>query len=53
MEKKGGLKVVTQNQYDFMRVSENSVQFGTPVLLQDVGEELDPGNTKYSLLRCI
>ena len=25
-----------------MRIMENSIQFGTPVLLENVGEELDP-----------
>lgn len=25
-----------------MRTLENSIQFGTPVLLENVGEELDP-----------
>lgn len=27
---------------NYMRVMENSIQFGTPVLLENVGEELDP-----------
>ena len=27
---------------NYMRVLENSIQFGTPVLLENVGEELDP-----------
>lgn len=27
---------------DFLRTLENSVQFGTPVLLQNIQEELDP-----------
>jgi hypothetical protein len=27
---------------DFMRALENAVQFGRPVLLENVGEELDP-----------
>lgn len=29
-------------QADFLRTLENSIQFGTPVLLQNVQEELDP-----------
>jgi dynein heavy chain len=37
-----GLKVITLNQHDFMRTLENALHFGAPVLLQDVGEELDP-----------
>lgn len=27
---------------DFLRILENAVQFGSPVLLQNVQEELDP-----------
>ena len=27
---------------DYVRTLENSIQFGTPVLLENVGEELDP-----------
>lgn len=27
---------------DYLRTLENSVQFGKPVLLENVGEELDP-----------
>eukprot|EP00002_Diphylleia_rotans_P022931 TRINITY_DN4501_c0_g1_i3.p1 TRINITY_DN4501_c0_g1~~TRINITY_DN4501_c0_g1_i3.p1 ORF type:complete len:4513 (-),score=1142.54 TRINITY_DN4501_c0_g1_i3:360-11993(-) len=42
MEKEKGLKVIDLKQSDYMRTLENAVQFGTPVLLQDVMEELDP-----------
>jgi len=38
----GGLKVVRQNQTGFLRTIENAVQFGSPVLLENVGESLDP-----------
>ena len=41
-EKKKNLKVVKQTDSDFIRVLENSIQFGIPVLLENVGEELDP-----------
>lgn len=27
---------------DYIRTLENSIQFGNPVLLENVGEELDP-----------
>ena len=33
--------LVVDPKMDFMRAMEGAVQFGTPVLLQDVGEELD------------
>jgi len=36
------LKIVDQQMHDFLRQIENSIQFGNPVLLQDVLEELDP-----------
>eukprot|EP00941_MAST-03F_sp_MAST-3F-sp1_P004511 g4511.t1 len=36
------LQVVRQSQSDFLRTIENSVQFGNPVLLENVLEELDP-----------
>ena len=42
MESKNGLKVVTLKQADYLRTLENAVQFGTPVLMQDVEESLDP-----------
>ena len=36
------LKIIDLQQPDFLRTLENSIQFGTPVLLQNVQEELDP-----------
>ncbi|KAM9407837.1 LOW QUALITY PROTEIN: dynein axonemal heavy chain 2 [Salvelinus alpinus] len=42
MEMKRGLKVIDLQMPDFLRVLENAVQFGSPVLLQNVQEELDP-----------
>eukprot|EP01083_Nonionella_stella_P128417 389141_1 len=33
--------VVVDPKMEFMRVLEGAVQFGTPVLMQDIGEELD------------
>ena len=41
-EKDNKLKVCKLTDADFMRVMENSIQFGTPVLLENVAEELDP-----------
>ncbi len=45
MENKKGLKIIDLQQTDFLRTIENSVQFGSPVLLQNVQEELDPSLT--------
>ncbi|XP_044097135.1 dynein axonemal heavy chain 7 [Neovison vison] len=42
MEKTNSLHVVKLNDPDYVRTLENCIQFGTPVLLENVGEELDP-----------
>ena len=42
MEKANNLVVVKLTDGDFVRKLENAIQFGTPVLLENVGEELDP-----------
>ncbi|KAG9346625.1 hypothetical protein JZ751_006936 [Albula glossodonta] len=42
METERGLKVIDLQMPDFLRTLENAVQFGSPVLLQNVQEELDP-----------
>ena len=42
MEMDASLKIIDLQQPDFLRTVENAVQFGTPVLLQNVEEELDP-----------
>ncbi|XP_042256267.1 dynein axonemal heavy chain 2 [Thunnus maccoyii] len=42
MEMKRGLKVVDFQMPDYLRVLENAIQFGNPVLLQNVQEDLDP-----------
>ena len=36
------LKIVDLKMKDMLRVMENAIQFGSPVLLQDVLTELDP-----------
>jgi ATP-binding dynein motor region len=36
------LAVIKLTDSDYMRTLENSIQFGNVVLLEDVGEELDP-----------
>uniref|UniRef100_G3PFM0 Dynein, axonemal, heavy chain 2 n=1 Tax=Gasterosteus aculeatus TaxID=69293 RepID=G3PFM0_GASAC len=42
MEMKRGLKVIDFQMPDYLRVLENAIQFGTPVLLQNILEDLDP-----------
>ena len=42
MEAKNKLKVIKLTDSDFVRTLENSIQFGHPVLLENVLEELDP-----------
>ncbi|KAM7384052.1 hypothetical protein PAMA_011415 [Pampus argenteus] len=42
MEKANKLAVIKMSDGNYVRILENSIQFGTPVLLENVGEELDP-----------
>ncbi|TRY59213.1 hypothetical protein DNTS_014611 [Danionella cerebrum] len=42
MEKSNSLHVIKLSDGDFVRTLENCIQFGTPVLLENVAEELDP-----------
>ena len=42
MEKENKLSVIKLTDPDYMRTLENSIQFGTPILLENVAEELDP-----------
>ncbi|KAK1880668.1 Dynein heavy chain 3 axonemal [Dissostichus eleginoides] len=42
MEKANKLAVIKMSDSNYVRVLENCIQFGTPVLLENVGEELDP-----------
>ncbi|KAM6121199.1 LOW QUALITY PROTEIN: dynein axonemal heavy chain 12 [Pterocles gutturalis] len=41
-EKDNRLNVIKVSDTDYMRTLENCIQFGTPLLLENVGEELDP-----------
>ena len=41
-ESKNGLIVLNVNMSDMLRQLENAIQFGTPVLLEDIKEEIDP-----------
>lgn len=34
--------IIKLSDANYLRTLENSIQFGTPVLLENVGEELDP-----------
>ncbi|KAG7175490.1 Dynein heavy chain 3, axonemal-like 17, partial [Homarus americanus] len=42
MEKENGLRVVRQTDQSFTRVLEEALQKGLPLLIEGVGEELDP-----------
>lgn len=42
MEKNKSLQIIKLSDSDYVRTLENAVQFGNPVLLENVGEELDP-----------
>ncbi|KAI5095774.1 dynein heavy chain 12, axonemal isoform X1 [Silurus meridionalis] len=41
-ERENNLNVIKLADSDYMRTLENCIQFGTPLLLENVGEELDP-----------
>ncbi|XP_052396332.1 dynein axonemal heavy chain 12 [Carassius gibelio] len=41
-EREHNLNVIKLTDADYMRTLENCIQFGTPLLLENVGEELDP-----------
>ncbi|KAM9777518.1 dynein axonemal heavy chain 12-like [Neosynchiropus ocellatus] len=41
-EKENNLSVARLTDGDFMRTLENCIQFGTPMLLENTGEDLDP-----------
>ena len=42
MEKNNQVKVIKLTDLNYMRTVESAVQFGSPVLLENVGEEIDP-----------
>lgn len=41
MEKERNLQIIKLGT-DYMRTLENAIQFGQPVLLENIGEEMDP-----------
>lgn len=47
MEKENGLQIVKQTDPAFLNVLEISLQKGLPLLIEGVGEELDPVLGKY------
>lgn len=42
MEKDNDLQIIKLTDPNYLRTLENAIQFGQPVLLENVGEELDP-----------
>lgn len=42
MEKQNRLGIIRLSQPDYTRVLENSIQFGLPVLLENIGEDIEP-----------
>lgn len=42
LEKENRLCVIQSSQPDYLRVLENAIQYGLPVLLENVGLELEP-----------
>lgn len=42
MERENKLVIIKLSDANYSRALESSIQFGTPVLLENVGEELDP-----------
>ena len=42
MERERNLQIIKLGGSDYVRTLENAIQFGQPVLLENIGEELDP-----------
>ncbi|KAI3386968.1 hypothetical protein SNEBB_010455 [Seison nebaliae] len=42
MEKTNNLHIIKFSDHDYVRNLENGIQFGHPILLENIGEELDP-----------
>ena len=53
MESQRKLSIIKLSDSDFLRTLENAIQFGKPVLLENVGEELDPALTPVLLKQTI
>eukprot|EP00794_Sanderia_malayensis_P006878 gene6878-7653_t len=42
MEKSNNLQVIKLSDKNYVRTLENSIQFGSPLVIENIGEELDP-----------
>jgi len=42
MERDNRLNVIKLTDTSYLRTLENAIQFGSPILLENIGEELDP-----------
>lgn len=41
MEKENNISIIRLSQTDYTRILENGIQFGQPILLENVDEEID------------
>ncbi len=41
MEKENDLKIIKQNDKNFVRIVENCIQFGQPLLIEEIKEDID------------
>lgn len=41
MEKQNNMNIIRLSQNDYPRILENAIQFGQPILLENIGQELD------------
>jgi len=41
-ERSNGLKIIKLSESNFLRILENCVRIGMPILLEDLGEAIDP-----------
>jgi len=49
MEVSKQVNIIKLTDSDYLRTLENCIQFGKPVLLENVGEDLDPSLTPILL----
>lgn len=41
MERRNNISIIRLSQHDYMRILENAIQFGQPILLENIEETLD------------